>query len=312
MEKSEETRRKSPPNRDDENLESEMKILTLVENTPIAMEKTIKTVMERLPLDVFSDEILLKIMGNLSTFDILRKIAQVSKRFHRLSLDKCLIKQAEFKNIEFIFNWRYRSAERKEKYFNDFFEVLNNAQKLKSLSIHLDLPSMEKFCRNWNWNWNVWNYQCLEEFCIHVRFIIHSDSYMDYLKFGVCKIIDRCPNLKRLEIVSYLSCDTKFILILNTIANSFNSKCLQELHLTFYNFGSHFCSAHVHHRCLKNVIKKMTENLPNMQYFHLAWYIPWDTNIPSVYTEVCREMASESKIKIEIRNTRDNSKILFG
>ena len=169
---------------------------------------------------------------------------------------------------------------------------------------------MEKFCRNWI-QLSV-NFQCLEDICIHVRFINHSDSYMDYLKFGVCKIIDRCPNLKRLEIVSYLSCDTKFILILNTIANSFNSKSLQELHLTFYNFGSHFCSAHVHHRCLKNVIKKMTENLPNMQFFHLAWYIPWDTNIPSVYTEVCREMASESKIKIEIRNTRDNSKILFG
>ena len=80
MEKSEETRRKSPQNREDENLESEMKILTLVENTPIAMEKTIKKGMERLPLDVFSDEILLKIMGNLSTFDILRKIAQVSER----------------------------------------------------------------------------------------------------------------------------------------------------------------------------------------------------------------------------------------
>ena len=130
-------------------------------------------------------------MEYLSTSDILRKIAPVSKRFYRLSRDQYLIKQAEFKNIEFTINWRYSSAERKEKYFNDFFEVLNNAQKLKFLSVHLDYPSMKKFCQNWIQP--SLNHEYLEEFCIHVRNVkLTGDGYIDYLESGVSEIIDRC------------------------------------------------------------------------------------------------------------------------
>ena len=127
------------------------------EEKPVAQEKNIM----ELP-----DEILLKIMGYLSNKDVLKNLAQVSKRFHELSRDPYLIKKIEFKSIEFTYRWMFLSwnwnDERKEKYFNDFFQVLNNIQKLKVLSLQLDQQSIGK-------NFPSGNHQCLEEFCIQVR-----------------------------------------------------------------------------------------------------------------------------------------------
>ena len=80
---------------DHRNLESNLKNLTpLDKSAPIvaSIENKFRNVME-LP-----DEILLKIMDQLSTLDIL-KIALVSKRFYRLSHDQDLFKQIKFKVI---------------------------------------------------------------------------------------------------------------------------------------------------------------------------------------------------------------------
>ena len=80
---------------DHRNLESNLKNLTPLYKSAsivVSIENEIRNVME-LP-----DEILLKIMGQLSTLDIL-KIALVSKRFHRLSHDQDLFKQIKFKVI---------------------------------------------------------------------------------------------------------------------------------------------------------------------------------------------------------------------
>ena len=74
---------------DHRNLESNLKNLTPLDKSA---ENKFRNVME-LP-----DEILLKIMDQLSTLDIL-KIALVSKRFYRLSHDQDLFKQIKFKVI---------------------------------------------------------------------------------------------------------------------------------------------------------------------------------------------------------------------
>ena len=116
-------------------------------------------------LPYLPDEILLKIMGYFSNKDVLKNLAQVSRKFHGLSRD--LIKKIEFKSIEFTYRWMFLSwnwsDERKDKYFNDFLQVLSNVQKLKVLSLQLDQQSMEK-----NFPF-LGNHQCLEEFCIQVR-----------------------------------------------------------------------------------------------------------------------------------------------
>ena len=150
---------------DHQNFESNLKNLTLLnKSVPIVTsENEIRNVME-LP-----DEILLKIMGHLSTSDILKQIARVNKRFYRLSRDQDLIKQIKFKSLELSFHqpssW---TEERKQKYYSDFFEVLANAQKLKMLSVYLDQTSMRKFYVNWI-NPLVNQHQCLEEFRIYFK-----------------------------------------------------------------------------------------------------------------------------------------------
>ena len=150
---------------DHRNFESNLKNLTLLnKSVPIVtIENEIRNVME-LP-----DEILLKIMGHLSTSDILKQIARVNKRFYRLSRDQDLIKQIKFKSLELSFHqtssW---TEERKQKYYSDFFEVLGNAQKLKMLSVYLDQTSMRKFYVNWI-NPLVNQHQCLEEFRIYFK-----------------------------------------------------------------------------------------------------------------------------------------------
>ena len=150
---------------DHRNFESNLKNLTLLnKSVPIVtIENEIRNVME-LP-----DEILLKIMGHLSTSDILKQIARVNKRFYRLSRDQDLIKQIKFKSLELSFHqpssW---TEERKQKYYSDFFEVLENAQKLKMLSVYLDQTSMRKFYVNWI-NPLVNQHQCLEEFRIYFK-----------------------------------------------------------------------------------------------------------------------------------------------
>ena len=105
----------------------------------LSKENKVKNVMEmehqqfellcELPYEIF-----LKIMGYLSTSDILKKMAPVSKSFYRLSRDQNVIKRMEFKTIEFTSHWIMSwTDERKEK-------VLKNSQKLKFLCFDLDQP----------------------------------------------------------------------------------------------------------------------------------------------------------------------------
>ena len=179
------------------------------------------------------DEILLKIMGYLSNKNILKNVAQVSKRFHRLSRDPFLIKKIEFMIPEFTYQWSW-TDERKEKYFNDFFEVLKNSQNLKFLSLQLDHQSLGKIFPSGN-------HQCLEEIYIQVR-NVELDLCPDYLENGAFKVLDQCLNLKVLKIDIYLSGEIHsqshfFLRKINDISillRQFRSESLQELHVNFF------------------------------------------------------------------------------
>ena len=60
------------------------------------MEETNATNNENV-LELLPDEVLMKIMDYLSTYDILRIIAQVSKKFRKISLDPFLIKSIKLR-----------------------------------------------------------------------------------------------------------------------------------------------------------------------------------------------------------------------
>ena len=175
------------------------------------------------------DEILLKIMGYLSNKDVLKNVGQVSKRFHRLSRDPFLIKKIEFKILEFTYQW---TDERKEKYFNDFFEVLKNSQNLKFLSLQLDHQSLGKIFPSGN-------HQCLEEIYIQVR-NVELDLCPDYLENDAFKVLDQCPKLNILKIdICYLGREIQSHFLLRKISDisilisQFRFGNLQELHVNF-------------------------------------------------------------------------------
>ena len=246
--------------------------------------------MEELP-----DESLLKIMEYLSFSDILRTMAPVSRKFYRLSRDKNIIKQVKFKSIVNTVKWQsFWSEERKNKYFNDFFDVLKNALKLKCLALCLDNLSAKKFFQNWIQT-SV-NHQCLEEVGVHYGDVQFGDvSNWTYGWWTIWNFLGQCPKLKILKIEGYLNTQNNLLTILKTIA-SFNSNCLQELHL---NFCNNYAQPSLG-KSLKNVLKTMTQNFPNMKYLCLTL----DFEICQTFLRICEEIASEQIINIEIKNTR--------
>ena len=85
--------------------------------------KTKNVLVKKLP-----NEIWLEIMSYLSTKDVLRNVAQVSKWFHKLSKDPHVIRKIEFDPSKFL------PEDKEEKYCDDFLEVLKRSVKLRSLS----------------------------------------------------------------------------------------------------------------------------------------------------------------------------------
>ena len=179
-----------------------MKKLTLKKNTVTITvdnkvkneENEVKNTMQLQEFDLLCGlpyEIFLKIMEYLSTSDIIKRMAPVSKRFYQLSQDKTIIKRIEFMTIVGL-RW---SDERKEKYYNDFFKVLKNSQKLKFLTVDLDQNPGGNFYRNWI-EASV-NLQYVEEFYIKIR-NFKLEKCNNFLQYGV---LDRCPKLKILTII---------------------------------------------------------------------------------------------------------------
>ena len=66
------------------------------------------------------NEIWLEIMSYLSTFDVLRNVAQVSKKFHKFSEDPHVIRKIEVESVQ---SW---PEDEREKYCNDFLGVLKS------------------------------------------------------------------------------------------------------------------------------------------------------------------------------------------
>ena len=139
-------------------------------------------------------------MGYLSNKDVLKNLARVSKRFHRLSKDTQLITKIELKPApvyefdEFGF-WHGWTEERRKKYYDDFSKVLEKSQKLRYLSLHFDDQRSQEYHPNEGNNvvsniLPLLDPQCLEGF---------------WLKFRLCDVkslqillnhLGKCPKLK--------------------------------------------------------------------------------------------------------------------
>ena len=67
------------------------------------------------------NEVWLKIIIYLSTKDILRNVAQVSKKFNQFSEDPNVIRKIEMNSVQSWIN------DKEEKYFNDFLGILSRS-----------------------------------------------------------------------------------------------------------------------------------------------------------------------------------------
>ena len=140
------------------------------------------------------DEILLKILGYLSSSDVLRNVARVSKQFKKLSEDPFLIKTVELHN-----------GLKTDDQVKGCLEVLKTSKNLKIFSFDLNwdfaLPGYKKFLKALPTFNNRQasprtrsmtredrtppNHQSLEEFCIRGHYWINEQYKDDYISlFG--------------------------------------------------------------------------------------------------------------------------------
>ena len=169
--------------------ESESEGSTLKEHSPvavIAMESKIKNLLE-LPY-----EILLEILGYLSTYDLLRIVPPVSKKFQQISRDPFLIKSIKLKpQLEDL------TDEEEEKYFYDFSGVVRRSEKLKFFSLNFIGWDERKFL---NILQSVDHHHSLEEFHLKFDYMNGRDFDRNSWNDNVVKYLVRCSNLRILKI----------------------------------------------------------------------------------------------------------------
>ena len=263
-----------------------------------AMETKIKNIL----VPELPNEIWLEIMSYLSTYDVLRNVAQVSKRFHKLSEDPHLIRKIE---VEFD-QW---PEDINEKYCDDFLGVLKRSLKLKSLSFGstLDIES-DKSGQMFFQALPSMNHQFLQEFCLkadgdkeyHYRNVsIVLEDISHPLNQNILKYLGNCPDLKvlKLEFKDWFDEYPVFSYMEEGIT-SFKLKNLQEFHLKGFDIGNYFDDSD-----FQDVLEKIAENLPKLQRLHLGFkdvekFLDLHNQAPTRF-EICQEFASEKNIKIE-------------
>ena len=259
--------------------------------------------MEDLNLPNLPNEIWIKILEYLSTKDILRNMAPVSRRFHQISQDPFLIKKIELKsNQEFVFWSRLKEM----NYFSDFFKVLKRSEKLTCLSLDLNFIGQVYQIENIfeKLPFLVKHPQHLEEFCL-----LNSSCDLKEFKGNVLKyLVKQCPKLKIFKIDCFTA-DTMYS-ISKTISK-FKFESVKEFHLTLR--GDRVPVANYSGRVtlgvrrvsnvLKTFVKNISPSLPNIR--HLRLYIPfhpfWVSQRDWIQWEL-KEFGQQIGVKIEILN----------
>jgi len=177
-------------------LQMESQESNLKEHFPVVKAEEANATDDENILELLPDEVLMKIMDYLSTYNILRIIAQVSKKFQKVSLDPFLIK-----SIKLRAQHEDLTEEEEEKLCGDFSNVVRRSQKLKFLSLNFIGWNERKFLAIFA---SINSHNSMEEFWLKYDGIMyedfdlnssHYDSWHDVLEF-----LQRCSSLKILKI----------------------------------------------------------------------------------------------------------------
>ena len=93
---------------------------------------------QELPLADFPDEILLKIFRCLKTYDILRNVALVCRRFYRLSKDHNLLREFQFSSKS--------DLHEKKSFRKNAFNAFNQSRCLTKLTIEMRDSNTYRVC----------------------------------------------------------------------------------------------------------------------------------------------------------------------
>ena len=237
------------------------------------------------------DEILMKILGYLSTHDVLGNVARVSKKFKKLSEEPSLIKRIEMKFIH-------------DDQIRDCLKILRRSQNLRFFSCDLDfvpdlddddflneLPSL--------------NHQHLEEFQFtELGTVLFNEDVLVIRE--LIKYLEKCSNLKilKIEFKSAISLDWFLpgyypAIFLQGEENTFTllkSQKLEELHLNGF-------AAPEDPQDFRKVIENFHGNFPNLQRLCLKLDSIHHLGTNPEYDQILQEFASEKNVKIEITST---------
>ena len=267
------------------------------------------------------DVILLKIMGYLSNHDILRNVSQVSKRFYVLSKDQHLFRKIEmdcrnlpssgkkpsklapcpttagpsqycwssFPDSKGFYSLTDLALVPEQKYCRDFLDVFKRSITLKTVSFefgwNFDGPG-KIICNELT---AISGHQFLEEFHFESG-DGRSEEFLNYLR-KILYYLCQCPKLRKLKFEFTVTGDLGMLL---DIIGSEILINVEELHLNTLDID-------IKPRKLKNVLKKMTENMPKLRCLSLTLWL----DCVHRYAEIQQEMASEINFNIKIINPKD-------
>ena len=198
----------------------------------------------------------MKIVGYLSTYDLLRILAPVSKKFWKMSQDPFLIKSIKLRaQLEDL------TEKEEEKLLSDFSDVVRRSEKLKFLSLNFIGWDERKI-------FQLFDHlpQSLEEFWL--KFDGMNGRSID---FHVLKCLETRSNLKILKIdFDQYPHSINELLVLPQL----NSKNLKELDLKFNK------NYHEEHGELPTVIVRIlkyinsiTKKFPKLESLHLSLWL---------------------------------------
>ena len=230
------------------------------------------------------DECLLEIMSYLSNYDILKKVARVSKKFHDLSKDQHLIRSIEINPGNQ--SW---PENQKEEYFHDFLEVLKRSLNLTFLSFNFG-RCFRKFGKMFLEALPSMNHHALKEFCLRGEEgfdFLNPPEIQRYLTHeNILKYLEKCPDLKVVKFeftpseVDDECVDSLDIYEMKEYISKFKLKNLQEFHLIGLD-----CEHQKPLRLIKTFLKTIAENLPCLQRLCLSVDLDSD-NDAGVYISI--------------------------
>ena len=265
-----------------------------------AIDRKNENIFELLP-----DEILMKILGYLSTYDLLRILAPVSKKFWKISQDPFLIKSIKLRaQLEDL------TEKEEEKLLSDFSDVVRRSEKLKFLSLNFIGWDERKI-------FQLFDHlpQSLEE--LWLKFDGMNGRSID---FHVLKCLETRSKLKILKIdFDQYPHSINELLVLPQL----NSKTLKELDLKFNKnypeeHGYSVISVIFKAKRILNYIKYITKQFPKIEILRLSLWIEPKKDLEvfvrhnnqnvKFYDRV-QQIAKEQNIKIQIVDLFKSSQI---